>query len=163
MNKKILVPLDSSKEAECVLPFIKPLAAGFEPPAKVILYSAIEAIASPMAKYFFTDSDYSKRKKQYENELLPYLERIAEQIRAEGIDVEEAIAIALASDDVAEGLLSFADRNSIDLIIMSTHAKSRKARRPFGSVANAVIERSKIPVLLVPTPGFRKRKQQRVI
>jgi nucleotide-binding universal stress UspA family protein len=158
MNKKIMVALDGSKEAECVLPYIKTLACGFETPAKVILYSAIETISSPFEELFVMKMDDPEQKGQYEDALLIYLRNIAGNLRAEGVDVEEAVAIALASDDVAEDILSFIDKNNIDLIVISTHAKSRKSKRPFGSVACTLLEQSKIPVLLVPTPGYRKRK-----
>lgn len=158
-NKRILVPLDGSKEAECILPLIKPMVSGFVPPARVILYSAIEAISSPMAEFLFMDTDYWQRKKKYENEILPYLKGIEKRLRDDGIEVEQAVAMALAGDNVAEGILSFVEKNVIDLIIMSTHARSHKVRRPFGSVTHAVLERSGVPVLVVPTPGFRKKKR----
>jgi len=158
MNKKILVTLDGSKEAECVLPYIKVLAFGFETPAKVILYSAIEAISTPFEELITMNMDDPEQKRQYEDALLIYLRNIARDLREQGVDVEEAVAVALSNDDIAEDILSFIDKNNIDLIVMSTHAKSRRSNRPFGSVARNVLEQLNIPVLLVPTPSCRKSK-----
>ena len=158
MNKKILVVLDGSKEAECVLPYIKNLAFGFEIPAKVILYSAIEAIPSPFEEFGVMNMDEPERKKQYEDALLDYLGHVARGLQKEGVDVEEAVAIALATDDVVDGILNFAKQNGVDIVVLSTHGKSGKARRPFGSVAYTVLEQCEVPILVVPTPGFRKGK-----
>ena len=158
MNNKILVVLDGSKAAECVLPYIKTLALGFETPAKVILYSAIEAISSPFEELIAMDMDNPEQKRQYEDTLLIYLKNIARDLREQGVDVEEAVAIALATDDVADGILKFAKQNGIDVIVLSTHGKSRKARRPFGHVAYTVLKQCEVPILVVPTPGYRKSK-----
>jgi nucleotide-binding universal stress UspA family protein len=155
MNKKILVVLDGSEEAECVLPYTKALAIGFKPPAKLILYSAIEGIASSIEEYLLVDKVYPERKRQYEDALLTYLRNIASDLQREGVNVEEATAVALATDDVAEGILQFAEQNGVDAIILNTHGKSGKSRRPFGSVAHSILERSSVPVFVVPVPGYR--------
>ncbi len=47
----------------------------------------------------------------------------------------------------AEEILTFADQNNIDLIVMGTHGRKGIDRILFGSVAERVVKSAKIPVL----------------
>ena len=64
MYTRILVPLDGSKEAEHALPHVKTAATGYDPPAKVILFSAIEPFLGVVV-----DSTWSK---EYDKRAAPW-------------------------------------------------------------------------------------------
>lgn len=53
----------------------------------------------------------------------------------------------------ADQLLALADRIGADLIVLGARGHSALARALLGSVAQAVSERAKVPVLLVPVPA----------
>ncbi len=55
-------------------------------------------------------------------------------------------------------IIDFAEKNDIDLIVMSSHGKSAIQRFPIGSVAEKVIKHSKIDVLVV-----RKKTAENVL
>jgi len=75
-----------------------------------------------------------------------YVEGIAQRLR--GADVM-ASGEALLVPNVAEAIVTKADEEEADLIVMSTHALSGPARALLGSVADAVVRHAHCPVLLV--------------
>lgn len=73
----------------------------------------------------------------------------AENLREEGID-----AMALLVEGLTvETILSVAEDQNADLIVVGSHGLGAVARAFLGSVSSGVVHRSKIPVLVVPMPG----------
>jgi nucleotide-binding universal stress UspA family protein len=77
------------------------------------------------------------------------LEPAAKRVRAAGVPVETETLHGAAARTIAEG----ARRNDSVLIIMGTHGRSGIARAALGSVAAAVIEYARLPVMVVRQPG----------
>ena len=71
---------------------------------------------------------------------------VAAGFARQGIELEVAAPYGAA----AEEILAEIDVRLVDLIVMSTHGRSGLSRLIFGSVAQAVLARSPVPVLLVP-------------
>ena len=71
---------------------------------------------------------------------------VADKAEAAGLEAEGIIA----EGHPAEELIKYAEKNSIDLIVMGTLGKSGLDRFLMGSVADKVIRNSKIPVIAVP-------------
>ncbi len=57
----------------------------------------------------------------------------------------------MTAGNPADGILRYAEKNNIDLILMATHGHSGARRWAMGSVADKVVSASKIPVWLVPS------------
>lgn len=55
----------------------------------------------------------------------------------------------------ADQILKFAERENVDLIILGTHGRTAALRLLMGSVAEAVVRRSKCPVLTVKQPSVQ--------
>lgn len=55
--------------------------------------------------------------------------------------------------DAADGILHIADEEHVDFIVIGTHGKSELKLLLMGSVADAVVRRSKCPVLTVSQPA----------
>jgi nucleotide-binding universal stress UspA family protein len=72
-------------------------------------------------------------------------ERVAAPLRADGLAAEARGVLG----QVAPAIIQTADEVDADLIVMSTHARSGPTRATLGSVADAVVRRSRRPVLLV--------------
>jgi nucleotide-binding universal stress UspA family protein len=67
----------------------------------------------------------------------------------EGLDVAIDVITGL---DPAEQIVEYANENGVDLIAMSTHGRTGFRHLVMGSVAEAVLRRSAIPVVSFPRP-----------
>jgi nucleotide-binding universal stress UspA family protein len=77
----------------------------------------------------------------------------AEPLRAGGL----AVGVSVYYDQPGRAILDAAAHRPADLIAMSTHGRSGPGRWLFGSVADEVLRRAEVPVLLVPgacPPGW---------
>jgi nucleotide-binding universal stress UspA family protein len=78
-----------------------------------------------------------------------YLEVMAGRLRVKNVQVMTEVA----DGTPAHVILDVARRLDVSLIVMSTHGRSGIGRVVFGSVADAVVRNSHLPVLLVrPQP-----------
>jgi nucleotide-binding universal stress UspA family protein len=84
------------------------------------------------------------------DQALRYLEE--HRRRLPGVSGQDLIRTGAPADAILEVALMF----NIDMIVMSTHARRGIARWFLGSVSDAVLRRSQLPVLLVPK-GIRSR------
>ncbi len=154
MYQKILVPLDGSKLAECVVEHVKSIATGCQVPT-VVLLRVVEPLILPanlpdkMAVDAYRDANV-----EAEDQAKNYLSEMEERLKAEGIAVETDIADGPPADEI----LKYAEKNGIDLIVMSTHGRSGVSRWFFGSVTDRVVRQSLTPVLTVTPRGCRIRK-----
>jgi nucleotide-binding universal stress UspA family protein len=152
MYKKILVPLDGSKLAECALPHVEELAKCCDT-EKVILVSVTERIqgyrafedpSQPLGQQLVPEA-VGKKEKQAKR----YLGRIAKAMEAKGIKVDTEVPLG----DPAEEIVIYAKHPGCDLIVMSSHGRSGPSRWAHGSVADRVFRASCVPVLMVRAPG----------
>jgi len=154
MYSKILVPLDSSELAECGLEQVKRnVSPGGG--SEVILLRVIEPISANDAAAW-AQAGYMLVDVQNKNKALAkeYLSKIAERLSNEGVTSRAEVIEGRA----AESIIDYAEKNQIDLIIMSTHGRSGISRFAFGSVADNVASHSAIPVLVVTSPGCRVKQ-----
>jgi nucleotide-binding universal stress UspA family protein len=157
--KRIMVPLDGSKLAECVLPHLETAVKGSDSP-EVMLVRAVEPIAIPYGRET-TEITSMEQLKAFEAhnrvEAEKYLEEIAARLKNAGINAKTYVLVGKA----AEVLSDFAAKNDLDLVIMATHGRSGISRWVWGSVADRLIRSLCIPVLVVrppvACPEFRKR------
>ena len=150
MYKTVVVPLDGSKLAECVLPHVENLAKGCQV-ENISLVRVVEPL-SPMVV-----DDYAgiapKEIERIESELTAeaqtYLQQRAQELKFNGVK----IAWKVLSGKTAETLSDYATRTGADLIVISTHGRSGVSRWVWGSVADRVLRSSCVPVLMVRAPG----------
>jgi nucleotide-binding universal stress UspA family protein len=149
MYRKIMVPLDGSALAECVLPHIEAIAGGC-PVRELVLLRIVE----PERVYSVSNSPIdpnlaaareSERKLEAEN----YLLGIAERLDEPGL----TCTVKSIVGRVAESLVDYCVENDVDLIIIATHGHSGVTRWVRGSVADKILRSSKIPVLMIRAPG----------
>ena len=63
------------------------------------------------------------------------------------------VTASLERGPIVDALCGYARRNAVDVIVMRSHARTGLARVWFGSVADSLIRRSGIPVLIVRPPS----------
>lgn len=162
MYKKILVPLDGSKLAECALPHAEELARGCGT-NELVLVSVTEQLRArtraPEAHELYGGSDkpdllagepamtvtFGKKERQAGR----YLDRIAGQLESKGMKVHTEVL----AWPPAEAITSYAEQNGVDIIVMSSHGRSGPSRWAYGSVADKVFRATCVPVLMVRAPG----------
>ncbi|MCE9582906.1 MAG: universal stress protein [Planctomycetes bacterium] len=88
-----------------------------------------------------------------------YLRRVGAGFAARGVHVAASVEL---SDDTAGAITAFAVRHKCGMIAMGTHGASGLKRWVLGSVAEQVVRRGQVPVLVIRR-GRRDRKAERQI
>jgi nucleotide-binding universal stress UspA family protein len=158
MYKKILVPLDGSELAECVLPHLESIVKGCNVP-DVILIRVVEPVHLPSGTltdggYIYKEAEAKKAREQEDlhNEAVArdYLVQLKERLNIGGAATVRAEVI---KGKAAESLADYVDGNGIDLVIIATHGRSGVSRWVMGSVADRMLRSVCVPVLMVRAPG----------
>lgn len=63
---------------------------------------------------------------------------------------DERVTTYMAEGDPAKAILQYADQWNASLIVMGTHSHSFLEKLLMGTVASAVLEKTKVPVYMVP-------------
>ncbi|MGE5302825.1 MAG: universal stress protein [Alphaproteobacteria bacterium] len=148
MYKRLLIPLDGSKNAENVLPYARLLAAKLNLPAELL--SVVETPVSAAAERALYFDAIIERAVDVSRE---YLNRIAKSL--DGISV----TIAIEKGNPEEIILERAEADENTLIAMATHGRSGIARWLLGSIAEKVVRQAKNPLFLVRAKEEAKKTQ----
>jgi nucleotide-binding universal stress UspA family protein len=147
--KRAIVPLDGSPFAEAILPFFRQIAGPLD--MEVILLHVVPPQA--MAPIEEPPRVIRERETRWVD-AEEYLARVAGDLRNRGVRIDTRVSRGGA----AEEILAVARETSADLIAMCTHDRRGFGRFVFGSVAEAVVRRAGIPVLLLK-PGETEPRQ----
>jgi nucleotide-binding universal stress UspA family protein len=149
MYETILVPLDGSNLAECVLPHVETLVRGCQT-TRVIFVRAVEPLRKSMGgEHVFSEAEVQKVETESRAWAEIYLKNIIATGRYEGAMAESVVL----NGDVAETIAEYATRNNVDLIVIATHGRSGVSRWVWGSVADRILRSACVPVLMVRAPG----------
>ncbi len=147
---KVLVPLDGSKEAEVVIPYVEELASKLK--AEILLLQAVARGYQPLSEYTaLTERQFKSDKATTED----YLNNIAAQLKKKGMVVTTEVRPIVQEGRAADEIIDFASQIRADFVAMSTHGRSGVRRWVFGSVAERVLREGNTPLLLVkvaPSP-----------
>jgi nucleotide-binding universal stress UspA family protein len=149
MYKRILVPLDGSDLAECVLPHVESIASACEVQGIVFL-RVVEPITgtSAVGPYLTREDmqDIDSRGKAAAEE---YLSQLVTRTKYGKVTIRSEVIVGAAADSIAD----YASENGVDLIIIATHGRSGVSRWVWGSVADRILRSACVPVLMVRAPG----------
>lgn len=154
MYQKILVPLDGSQLAECVLPHVTAIASGCQV-GDVVLVRVAEPFQPPAGKGYegLFPEDLKKERERFEAgekaAAEDYMRQVTTRLKAEGREVESHVLVGKAPETIAD----FAGKKGIDLIVIATHGRSGISRWVWGSTADRILRSSCVPVLMVRAPG----------
>lgn len=137
---RVMVPLDGSPLAERALEYATPLADALG--ASLALVRAVRWAAQAYP-YTLPDAYVPQIDQELADGAREYLQRVAA-----GLTAAQPPTIHVLRGIVVDSLLDFIERESIDLVIMTTHARSGLARITLGSVADRLIQGT-APVLLI--------------
>jgi len=139
MFAPILVPLDGSLLAECVLPQVIAISQVFN--SKIVLLHVMDKNPGDASAQFIDLLNWQINK----TEAKLYLERIADRLEKVGL---RTTAIVLEGQ-VAESITEFARSQAMKLVILSSHGSS--GLRPYGisSVADEITSNAPTSILIV--------------
>jgi nucleotide-binding universal stress UspA family protein len=143
MYKKILVPLDGSELAECILPHVIDIATGCGV-AEIIIMTVVEPIFL-VADDAGAPIDIAKLQEASVKSARSYLRRIQRKLRTKKFNVTTETLKGNAAQTISE----YAARNGVDLIAMATHGRGGISRWVWGSTADKLLRSSTVPVLIV--------------
>jgi len=140
MWKKILVPLDGSNLAELALPYAEELANAFK--SEIILLN----VSDP------ADAHHRHMHELYVKEMA---DRIKERVRK--------VSPVVVSGKSADEIISYAEKNDVGLIIITSHGRSGMMSWATGSIASKLLQATSVPMLLVRAVKTRRKVQRPVL
>jgi nucleotide-binding universal stress UspA family protein len=140
--RRVLIPLDGTKEAEQILePAIE---FGTLMQAEYHLFLAVEPLMSPD---LYPGTVFLQQVQKHCHE---YLEEAAERLRGRSLRVQTRVAFGRPA---AHAILEEAGAQPGTLIALATHGRGGVARLLLGSVADKVLRGASVPVLLYRSRG----------
>lgn len=148
--QKLLLPTAFSELSKRATAYVRLIAPAFDseihlvhvvPHSELVLEAALPGGALPVLgpgpQELLTQSRLSMEK--FVRETMP--------------DLSDRTRTATSIGGIVDEIVKYAITNSIDLIVMGTHADGTLKRIIWGSISKSVLERAPCPVLLVPVPG----------
>lgn len=151
MYKKIMVPLDGSELAECVLPHVEGFVTDCQV-GTIVFVRVVEPTNYTQTSIDMHSQDYAEIKRSMETldevsrtAANRYLKEVVDRLRQGEMEYKTTVLVGKA----AEQLVDYADANEIDLILIATHGRSGIGRWVRGSIADRVLRAARAPVLMV--------------
>ena len=148
MYKRILVPVENGPADKTILDHVTTLAKLLG--SEVLLLHVADGWAARNMEQL------NLRESQEMKEDRAYLERMTQQLRQAGVEVDAV----LAAGEPAKEIAAAAEREKVDLIAMATHGHSLLGDVVHGTTATALRHVSRIPILMVraPAPGLAESR-----
>lgn len=140
---RLLLPLDGSQRAECILPMANTLARSYD--AKILLAHIVRRPEMPR-RTPPTDEDVNLADRvvgRNQAEAIQYLDQVKSQMSG---DIQARV---LVSDHIAATLHELVDQEKTDLVLLAAHGYSALTRWPYGSVVSSFITYGTTPLLIV--------------
>ena len=141
MYKRILVPLDGSRVAEGILPFVLEIAGPLDLEVVLVRVMPSDGPQPTKGTTRFIVANVPARL----NEARKYLAPLAADLRQRGLRVTTDARYGFPVTEI----VAAARKADADLIAMTTHSRSGLNRLISGSVAHAVLRQAEIPVLMM--------------
>lgn len=152
MYKNILVPLDGSQLAECVLPHVETIikGCGVERVTFVRVVEPVQILVNTGEESFYDGILWQQMESQSKAAAVNYIDQLVNRVKHDGVTIQkEVLTDGKAGDMIAD----YASRNDFSLIIIATHGRSGVSRWVWGSVADKILRSACIPVLMIKAPG----------
>ena len=153
MFDPILVPLDGSQLAECVLPQVIAIGQAFN--AKIVLLHVMDKNPSDAATQFINLLNWQVNK----TDAKLYLERITDRLEKAGL---RTTAIVLEGQ-VAESITEFARSQEMKLVIMSSHGSSGVRKSGVSRVTEEITLSASTSILIVRAHQMQEKPLSRIL
>ncbi len=146
MYQRVMVPLDGSELAECVLPHVEAIAGGCGV-ADVVFVRAVEPVYIPSgADWVVSDEEKKRMEADHRAAAEDYLRQLVSRL---GYKAQGEVITGRAAESLAE----YAGKNDVDLIVIATHGRSGISRWVWGGTADRILRSACVPVFMVRAPG----------
>ena len=148
MIERVLLPVDGSALSESALAMATEVLTG--PRREIELIRVVPSVLQGVVSFAAIGAapmlgpEWDDTQEEQVTEARAYLESIARRLPR---DIRVRTAVRLG--DPAGEIVLRAREGSFDLIVMSTHGRTGLGRWVMGSVADGVVHRTAVPVLLV--------------
>lgn len=139
MFDPMLVPLDGSQLAECVLPHIIAVARAFD--AEITLLRILEKNQAGVSAQLFDLLNWQINK----TKASLYLETIQARLQTSGLQAETMVLEGL----VAEGITEYAQNQGMKLIVLSSHGRHGLTQWGISSITQKIILSAQTSLLIV--------------
>jgi len=139
MFDNILVPLDRSVLAECVLPHAVAMARAFQ--SQVTLLTVLERGTRLDCTYGVDPLEWRIRKLEAES----YLRGLTDRLQETGLPLKKQTL----EGEAAEQIVDFAHYTGVNLIILSSHGQSGLTGWNVGSVVQKIVMRARTSIMIV--------------
>ena len=141
--KKILFPCDLTINASKILPYVLSVSEKYD--SMVYLLHVVE----DLSKWYSGLYDSRSSMDMYQKEAHKRAERCMDRLCKEKLQSCPNFQRRRVSGDPATEILKTIDSEGIDLVIMGTHGRKGLEDTIFGSVAENVMKKSPVPVLVI--------------
>ncbi len=139
MFDPILVPLDGSQLAECVLPHTVAIARAFD--AEITLLRVLEKNQTGVSAQFFDLLNWQINK----TKATLYLETIKARLHASGLQARTMVLEGL----VAEGITEYTQNQGMKLIVLSSHGRNGLTQWGVSSITQKIVLSAQTSLLIV--------------
>lgn len=142
MYNTILVPLDISKRAEKILPYVEELALCHL--ASVVFLHVVEPPISVKASegmQLAKEQNFEPQKRKAEK----YFSGIQEKFHGKGIETK----MHMAHGPIVDEIIKVAKQEKADIIAIASHGRTGLSRVFYGSVAAGILQKIDRPLLLI--------------
>jgi nucleotide-binding universal stress UspA family protein len=139
MFDTILVPLDGSQLADCVLPHVVAISRPFD--AEIILLRMLEKNQAGTSAQMFDLLNWQINK----TKSALYLEKIKARIQNLSVRARTAVIEGL----VAEGIIEYAQSRGMKLIVLSSHGRNGLTKWGISSITQKIILNAQTSLLIV--------------
>ena len=153
MFDSILVPLDGSLLAECVLPQVTAIGRAFD--AKIVLLHVLDKPLADTPGQLIDLINWQINK----TEAKLYLERIGDRLEKTGLRTKAIIL----EGPVAESITEFAKSQEMKLVILSSHGSSGLRKCGISSVTEKITLSAPTSVLIVRAQQTREQPYGRIL
>jgi nucleotide-binding universal stress UspA family protein len=146
--RRALLVTDFSETANKALPYAYSIV---EPGGEVVLLHIIEHSLQPSPLYAHYAGDDLFNPDNRKKAIAAVEEHLKTSVPKGAADKKvKTVPVGAIYPVVADGIVTEAETRKADVIVIGSHGRTGLAHVMMGSVAEAVIRRSRIPVLVVP-------------
>ncbi len=153
MFDPILVPLDGSLIAECVLPQVIAIGLAFH--AKIVLLHVMDKNPSEASAQLIDQLNWQINK----TEAKLYLERITERLEKAGLRTTATVLEGPVADSITE----FARNQRMKLVILSSHGSGGVRKRGISSITDKITLNAPTSVLIVRASQTQESPLRRIL
>ena len=140
MAKNILVPYDFTSFGDLAFEKAMEIAKKFDSKLTLLTVLGSDIDTSGMNLARAQEAHDKKEAQAKEN-----LDKIKNSFQSDNVEMSVRI---IHNPSVIDGILSFVEKNNIDLIVIGSHGRAGFKKLVLGSVASGIVAKAKCPVLV---------------